>query len=155
MSLDGDDDYELEEYDDDEIEYEGSSAGWRGLHLLAGAFLGLRGIRIRSEALEEAAEATYPLVEGSLHPVLDIVGVYGAVVAAIMTGDPHDEDESGRDPNYDDDGFSPVPIAVSGRDSGHEEEDGNSGLVTGGVAPYRNRHVRDRRIHRDGDLIGA
>lgn len=145
--------------DTDETTVEGTDRpGWVGLHHLAGSVLGLRGIDIGTEELEAAAEATYPLVEGKLPNLLNIIGVYGSVFAAMMNGDyyEYEDDEENQTTTAEtiDVGVSTVS-GEPGRDSGHEAEDDQHRRESTGMDDNRRSRRRSRRNDKmDGALDG-
>uniref|UniRef100_A0A2V0RIM0 Uncharacterized protein n=1 Tax=viral metagenome TaxID=1070528 RepID=A0A2V0RIM0_9ZZZZ len=132
------------------------SAGWIGLHHLAGGILSLRGVDIGAEALETAAEATYPLVKGKLPDFLNIVGVYGSVFAAMIQGD-YDEYEEEEQQQHEtiDIGVSTVS-GEPGRGDGHEGQDDQHRRESTGVGNHRSGRRGSRRDYElDGALDGS
>lgn len=144
--------------DIDETADKGSDRpGWIGLHHLAGSVLGLRGVDIGTETLEAAAEATYPLVEGKLPNLLNIIGVYGSVFAAMMNGDYYDneyedDEEDQTTITEANDVGVPTVSGEPGRSDGPEEEDDQHRRESTGVG---NNRRRGRKSRRNGELDGA
>lgn len=131
----------------------GDRAGWIGLHLIVGALLGFRGIEVGAAALEQAAESTYPLVEGRVPRVLNIIGVYGGVLSSVVG----DDDASGRDSDLEfrSESIGLSPLSDSGHSSGTEREEGDDRSDAARVDNPRNKRKRDRsRSKHDGDLNG-
>lgn len=131
------------------------SAGWVGLHHLVGSILSFRGVDIGTEALETAAEATYPLVEGKLPNFLNIVGVYGSVFAAMIQGDYDEYEEEEHEHETIDIGVSAVS-GEPGRGDGHEIEDDQHRRESSGMGDHRGSRRGTRRYDKvDGDLNGS